>query len=71
MPALSPIEMFSKLVAMGYVTPGDIEPSVHTMPSAYRQVPTSLAFSTPPIPVSVETGAPGDAKLGLRSEGNK
>ena len=68
---LKPIEMFSKLISMGYVTPGTVEPSVYTMPTAYRQVPSALAFSTPPIPVSVESGGAKNAELGSRPKGNR
>ena len=71
MPNLTPIEMFSKLIAMGYIKPGMVEPSVHTMPTAYRQVSSSLAFSTPPIPVLVETAGAANAKLGSRPKRNR
>lgn len=68
---LTAIEMYSKLISMGYVAPGKVEPSIHMMPTAYVQVPTSLAFATPPIPLSLDTGEAKDAKLGSRSKGNK
>ena len=63
---LTPLEMLTRLISMGYATPATIEPSAHTMPTAYVTVPTTLAFATPPVSLSEGVGGPQNAKLGSR-----
>ena len=65
---ITALEMFNRLVSMGYATPANVEPSVYTMPTAYVSVPTTLAFATPPVSISEPVGGSQNAKLGPRPE---
>lgn len=65
---LNAVRMYDELVRQGYVTLGFHNWELR-MPTAYRTVPTMLAYSTPPAPVTGPE-APTDAKLGLRSKGS-
>ena len=47
--ALTPMEMFNELVRLGYVVPANFDPAGWMMPTAYISVPTSTAFTMPPI----------------------
>jgi hypothetical protein len=65
MSKMTPTEMFTELVRMGYATPATIEPSRWMVPTAYVSVPTSLAFFTPPISLPSSKDIK-NAKLGSR-----
>lgn len=69
MAQLSAVEMFGELVRQGYFVPASVEPSAATMPTAYVNAPTSLAFATPPIHTMILAGTQ-NAKLEPRSQGD-
>lgn len=69
---MTPVEMFNELVRLGYARSGRVEPSRLREPTAYITVPTTLAFSTPPVP-KLEPGPQGvrsNAKLGRSPKRN-
>ena len=69
MAQLSAVEMFGELVRRGYLVAASVEPSAATMPTAYVNAPTSLAFATPPIHTTNLTGTE-NAELEPRSQGD-
>ena len=62
--------MFTELVRRGFVVAAAREPSLLREPTAYVNVPTTLAFSTPPVGGGTRKVGKANAKLGLRSKRN-
>jgi hypothetical protein len=56
-------EMFDELIRLGHITP-DQDPSDLTLPGAYADVPSVIAYGTPNIPV--RTGVHTNAELEQR-----
>ena len=65
------VEMFNELVSLGYVTPAEIDPDGIFEPAGYVGVTTTLAFETPPVPLSAPLQGPENAKLESRSKRDK
>ena len=69
MAQMNAIEMFNELIRLGYFVPATVDPSNLMMPTAYVSLPTTLAFATPPMQISVSKDG-RNAKLGARAKGN-
>lgn len=61
-------EMFSEMIALGHVVPRS-GPMDFTMPTAYRSVPTELAYDTPMAPTTNKVHV--DAQLERSTRRNK
>ncbi len=53
---LTPVEMLNELIASGYITLANVDPSGLLTPTAYVSVPSSLAFYTPPVSTNSKKG---------------
>lgn len=63
------VEMFNELIQLGYIVPENSGELNFDSPTAYADLPTTLAFNTPAIPTGVKEKKP-HAKLVARSKRN-